>query len=323
MTSFLDGALDTLVVPGFSRIGYALRSRSFVSLDSFSLVGKTVVLTGHTSGIGFAAASQMRRMGADLVVVGRDATRSADAARRILDVGGVGSVEVMVADVGDLAQVAHLGEAIASRFPRIDVLVHNAGALLKQRSRTTAGLDTTLAVHVYGPFLLTRLLLGPLAAAGGRVVTVSSGGMYAVGLPDFARGHDLELPDAKYDGSRQYAIAKRAQVTLNELWAERHAGTGISFHAMHPGWADTPGVASSIPLFRTVTRPILRSPEQGADTVSWLAAEATDVVGSGGFWCDRSRRPIHRLGSTRRSDTAAARAELWERVENAALGSNP
>jgi NAD(P)-dependent dehydrogenase (short-subunit alcohol dehydrogenase family) len=321
VASFLDSAMDALVVPGFSRVGYAIRSRSFESLDRMSLVGKTVVVTGHTSGLGYAAACQLRSMGADLVVVGRHRARSEEAAERIKKTNGVGTLEVSVADMGELGEVRELATWLGATHPRIDVVVHNAGALLKERTRTSVGHDTTLAVHVYGPFLLTHSLLASLAAANGRVITVSSGGMYATGLPDFDRGHGLELPDAKYDGTRQYAVAKRAQVTLNEMWASNAAARGVAFHAMHPGWADTPGVATSIPVFRAVTRPILRNAAQGADTISWLAGTEPSAIGSGGFWCDRAQRPIHRLGSTRRRDTPEARHRLWKLVNEAALGS--
>jgi len=321
MASFLDGAMDALVVPGFSRIGYALRCRTFDSLGEGSLAGRTVVLTGHTSGIGFAAAERLRSMGADLILVGRDVTRTNESARRVEEVKGRGAVMSLVADMGDLDQVEHLAEAIAARVDRVDVIVHNAGALLKIRERSPQGHDLTVAVHVLGPFLLTHRLLAPLTSSHGRVITVASGGMYAVGLPAFAKGHGLELPDAKYDGTRQYALAKRAQVTLNEMWATRTVDRGIGFHAMHPGWADTPGVASSIPVFRALTKPILRTPAQGADTIAWLAAADADKLGSGGFWCDRERRPIHRLSSTRRTDGEASRQQLWEWVERAALGS--
>ncbi|MBM3729947.1 MAG: SDR family NAD(P)-dependent oxidoreductase [Actinobacteria bacterium] len=322
MASFLDRAMDTLVVPGFSRVGYAVRSRSFTPLSEMSLEGKTVVVTGHTSGLGLAAAKQLRATGADLVLVGRDATRSTSAGEVVGREPGSGSVEVMVADMGDLQAVAKLASTITATHSRVDVVVHNAGALLKVRERTAAAHDMTLAVHVFGPFLLTHMLLPLLAASNGRVVTVASGGMYAVPLPDFSRGHSLELPDDKFDGTRQYAIAKRAQVTLNEIWASEPSAHGVSFHAMHPGWADTPGVASSIPVFRAVTRPILRNAAQGADTISWLAGVEASTLGSGGFWCDRERRAIHRLASTRRADTAASRRALWDQVRAAALGSS-
>jgi NAD(P)-dependent dehydrogenase (short-subunit alcohol dehydrogenase family) len=165
---------------------------------------------------------------------------------------------------------------------------------------------------VVGPFLLTHLLLERLeASAPARVITVSSGGMYAVGLTV----DRLEMDAASYDGSRQYALAKRAQVTLNELWSERVDRTSVVFHAMHPGWADTPGVRASLPTFRTVVGPLLRDPEGGADTIVWLAADDDEPLAcTGGFWLDRRQRPIHRLSATRRSDTAERRQQLWRWV---------
>ena len=114
---------------------------------------------------------------------------------------------------------------------------------------------------------------------------------------------------------QQYARAKRAQVTLNELWADRLPDRSMVFHAMHPGWADTPGVAASLPTFRRVMGPLLRDPDQGADTLAWLAADDGEPLATTGtFWLDRRVRPIHRLPSTKRSDTPERRAELWDWV---------
>jgi hypothetical protein len=118
-----------------------------------------------------------------------------------------------------------------------------------------------------------------------------------------------------YRGSEQYARAKRAQVTLNELWADRYPDRSVVFHAMHPGWADTPGLAASLPRFRRVMRPLLRDDEQGADTLVWLVADDGEPLArSGAFWLDRRVRPIHRLPSTARSDTPSRRQALWDRV---------
>jgi NAD(P)-dependent dehydrogenase (short-subunit alcohol dehydrogenase family) len=109
-----------------------------------------------------------------------------------------------------------------------------------------------------------------------------------------------------------YARAKRAQVTLAELWAERLAPAGVAVHAMHPGWADTPGVERSLPTFRKVLGPLLRTAAEGADTLVWLAVDPAAVAGpSGRFWLDRRPRPVHRLAATRRADTPAERARLW------------
>ena len=94
----------------------------------------------------------------------------------------------------------------------------------------------------------------------------------------------LQLPASRYRGVTAYARAKRAQVALSGEWARRLAGTGVAFHAMHPGWVDTPGVAAALPGFHHVTRPILLSPSQGADTIVWLAtapARSWAAAGSG------------------------------------------
>jgi NAD(P)-dependent dehydrogenase (short-subunit alcohol dehydrogenase family) len=197
---------------------------------------------------------------------------------------------------------------------RIDVLVHNAGALTADRRTSPQGIEQTVASQVVGPFLLTHLLLPALrAAAPGRVITVSSGGMYASPL----RVDDMQM-GADYRGAEQYARAKRAQVTLNEMWAQRVPTAEIVFHAMHPGWADTPGVEASLPTFRKVVGPLLRTPEQGADTIVWLGASPEATRSSGGFWLDRQRRSIHKVPTTRRSDTVGRREALWRWVAEAA-----
>ena len=106
---------------------------------------------------------------------------------------------------------------------------------------------------------------------------------------------------------------KRAQVVLSEQWAEALRGEGIAVHAMHPGWADTPGVRRWLPTFRLATRPLLRTPEQGADTIVWLAAAEEPGRSSGRFWHDRRQRPLHYLGRTKEGE--ADRRALWEACE--------
>jgi NAD(P)-dependent dehydrogenase (short-subunit alcohol dehydrogenase family) len=161
---------------------------------------------------------------------------------------------------------------------------------------------------VAAPFLMTTMLLDPLkAAAPGRVITMSSGGMYTSGLTVAG----LQMDESSYNGPKQYARAKRAQVVLNEMWATRVPTEEVVFHAMHPGWADTPGVDAGIPGFGKLMGPLLRSPEQGADTMVWLAADESLEQQSGLFWHDRAARSTHKFKSTRRSDTPARREALW------------
>lgn len=306
---FIDSTLDSLVVPGFSRIGYAVRSTQFVPLSQYSLAGKTVVITGPTSGLGQAAAYQLASMGADIVLVGRSAEKLTiinDALNTNFPSGKFVSV---VADMGVLASVKEAAQKICEIAPSIHALVNNAGALLNERAVSPEGHEVTVASHVLGPHLLTTLLLPTLTASGGRVITVSSGGMYGAVIPDIAKGQSPEMSVEAYGGSKQYAIAKRLQVTLNEIWPTRC--TGVTFATMHPGWADTPGVQESLPAFRTATKPLLRTPAQGADTISWLVADDAVLANSGKFWSDRAVRPIHKLTRTRRSDTPEVRDALW------------
>ena len=314
MNTFLSNALDAAVVPGFSKIGYAIRKRlgNWQPISSFDLRGKTVVITGPTSGLGEQVARQLAPTGANLVLVARNEEKCA----RVIDVIAplcTGNTPVFVrAEMGDLESVRSACAAIQQQFTRVDVLIHNAGALLNTRQVSPQGIEQTIASHVVGPFLMTTLLL-PLLN-GGRVVTVSSGGMYTSALPVFDNGETLEMPAHKYGGSKQYAIAKRAQVTLTEMWAAREPRT--EFVSMHPGWADTPGVQESIPGFRRVTAPILRSASEGADTIAWLAAVSPLPKASGTFWSDREVRPTHKTPQSKKIDTESNRQALWQYVEN-------
>ena len=313
MNTFLSNALDAAVVPGFSKIGYAIRKRlgNWQPISGFDLRGKTVVITGPTSGLGKEVARQLAPTGANLVLVARNEEKCARVIDEITPLC-TGSKPVFVrAEMGDLESVRSACAAIHQQFSHIDVLIHNAGALLNSRQVSPQGIEQTIASHVVGPFLMTTLLLSLMD--GGRVVTVSSGGMYSSGLPAFNNGETLEMPVHKYGGSKQYAIAKRAQVTLTEMWATREPQT--EFVSMHPGWADTPGVQESIPGFRRVTAPILRTASEGADTIAWLAAVNPLPGASGTFWSDREIRPTHKTPQSRKLDTEVNRQSLWQQVE--------
>jgi NAD(P)-dependent dehydrogenase (short-subunit alcohol dehydrogenase family) len=314
VNTFLSNALDAAVVPGFSKIGYAIRKRlgNWQPISSFDLRGKTVVITGPTSGLGEQVARQLAPTGANLVLVARNEQKCARVIDEIASLC-TGDKPIFVrAEMGDLESVRSACTAIQQQFTHIDVLIHNAGALLNTREISPQGIEQTVASHVVGPFLMTTLLL-PLLN-GGRVVTVSSGGMYTSALPVFNSGETLEMPAHKYGGSKQYAIAKRAQVTLTEMWAAREPRT--EFVSMHPGWADTPGVQESIPGFRRVTAPILRSASEGADTIAWLAVVSPLPKASGTFWSDREVRPTHKTPQSKKIDTESNRQALWQYVEN-------
>ena len=311
MSNFLSSLLDTAIVPGFSRIGFLVRSRvnHWDQVSSYDLTGKVVVITGPTSGLGKECVRILALTGAQLVLVARNKEKCEDVISSIRNICTGPEPVCVVAEMGDLLSVGNAAREIATGFPQVFALVHNAGALLNSREVSPQGIEQTISSHVLGPHLLTTVLLPNLIATQGRVVTVSSGGMYSAELPNIDGKRTLEMRTDIYNGSKQYAIAKRAQVALNEIWATK--ARSVHFDSMHPGWADTPGVQESIPAFQRITKPILRSPEQGADTIAWLAAVQPIPGPSGSFWSDREVRSIHKLPMTRRSDTAEARTNLW------------
>ena len=311
MSDFFSSLLDTAIVPGFSRIGFLARSRinHWDQVSSYDLSGKVVVITGPTSGLGKECVRILAPTGAQLVLVARNKEKCQDVISSIRNICTGPEPMCVVAEMGDLPSVGRAAREIATHFAQVFAIVHNAGALLNSREVSPQGIEQTVASHVLGPHLLTTVLLPNLIATQGRVVTVSSGGMYSAELPNIDGKRTLEMRPDIYNGSKQYAIAKRAQVTLNEIWATKERA--VHFDSMHPGWADTPGVQESIPAFRRITKPILRSAQQGADTIAWLAAVQPIPGPSGAFWSDREVRSIHKLPMTRRSDTAQARTNLW------------
>jgi dehydrogenase/reductase SDR family protein 12 len=234
----------------------------------------------------------------------RDTAKGERARAEVLAAVPGADLRVRRCDVSDLADVR---EFAAAHTGGVDVLVHNAGVLPAQRSETADGHEVALATAVLGPHLLTDLLSPALKASpDGRVVFVSSGGMYSQPL----RVDDPEYREGEFAGAKAYARVKRMQVVLAELWAGELGPDGVAVHSMHPGWADTPGVSTSLPTFHRLTRPLLRTPEQGADTIVWLAAAAEAGRENGKFWHDRRVRPTHYLPWQRESEVD--RRALWE-----------
>lgn len=309
--ALIDDLAEALVVPSFTRIGFRLRRRLFdwPDAESFPMSGRTVVLTGPTSGLGREAAGSFARMGARLVLVGRDAGRLDRTRAELLDEVPALEVTTIVADMGSLPSVRAAAAEILDREPRLDVIVDNAGAIFATRETTPEGFERTFATMVLGPFVLVaRLLPRLLESPDARLIGVTSGGMYTQALPL----DDLAFEQGVYGGPRAYARAKRAQVALIREWARRLHGRGIAANAMHPGWANTPGLSASLPGFAELIGGQLRTAAEGVDTILWLAAapEAGEVTGR--LFLDRRVRPFDRIPSTRLS--AADRRELWERV---------
>jgi dehydrogenase/reductase SDR family protein 12 len=317
LAGLVDAALEASVVGGFSRVGPEVRGRIEHWSDPPSLAGRVCLVTGASRGLGLATSIQMARLGASLRLLVRDAQRGEDARRRIVAVTGNDDVRCELVDMSLRRSVRAYADRLLSSDDPVHVLVHSASVLPPQRRATSEALELTFATNVLGPHLLTRLLRERLAAsAPARVIFVSSGWMYTQRLDV----DDLQSRDGPFDGRAAYARSKRAEVVLAERWAEELAGTGVVAHAMHPGWADSSGVRCSIPAYRRVLRPLLRTPEQGADTIVWLAAAELPGRSTGRFWCDRHERSTHRLARTR--ETAVDRDRLWHALEALAAGAS-
>ncbi len=308
----VDAVLETSVVGSFTKVGYEARRRMYdwPDLASFDMSGKTVVITGGNSGLGLVTAKALVRTGASVRIVARNAERGAAAVEELDAIGGA-TAGLYVADLSSLGDVRRLASEIRERESRLDVLVHNAGALLAERKESVDGHEMTFATMVLGPFLLTSELLPLLRATpgGARVLWIASGGMYTQSLDVDA----LEMDADDYSGTTAYARAKRAQVVLAEEWGKRLRDDRIAVHAMHPGWADTPGLETGLPGFRTLLGPILRSPEEGADTIVWLAAAEEPGRVTGKFWLDRAPRSTTKLVPS--GATAEERDALWSLCE--------
>ena len=305
----LDWVMDKSLVLGYTKIGPAVR-RAWWPHDAVpgALVGRHVLVTGASGGLGLATARGLARLGAAVHLTGRDATRLDDARAQLLGEQPLAEVTTHVADVSNLAETAEFARQFSAEVPRLHAVVHNLGVMPPKRTTTAEGHELTLATHVLGPHVLTYGLREALA--GGRVVVVTSGGAYGQRLdvddPEFATGD--------YSGVTAYARTKRMQLVLTELWARDLAADDIRVHSMHPGWADTPGVTDSLPRFAAVTGPLLRDADSGADTAVWLTATA-DAIGTGGFWHDRRRRSTHYAPVG--VETPQQVAQFWDFVRDA------
>ncbi|NND01516.1 MAG: SDR family NAD(P)-dependent oxidoreductase [Acidimicrobiia bacterium] len=301
---------------GFTKLGYALRARTWAPLPKMD--GRTVILTGGTSGLGRAAAEQLAALGAQVVLVGRNENKAKHAVAEIADATGNDLISYELADLSLVNEVNELADRLLASHRDIHVVVNNAGALFNERQETSEGIEISLATNVLSGFVLTNRLLARLKeSAPARIVNVSSGGMYTQGV---SLGN-LQWTRGEYDGTRAYARTKRMQVILTEMWSDMLEGTGVTANAMHPGWADTPGLEGTLPGFHRFISPILRTPSQGADTIAWLAASHEVTWQSGGFYLDREPHVTNVFPGTDLS--AAKRQELWDTLSDIAAQAAP
>jgi retinol dehydrogenase-14 len=251
--------------------------------------GKTVLITGATSGIGLQASLALARRGARVVMVGRDRARTESAVAQV--VAGSGSKEVshLLSDLSSLSAVRELAAAARARCPRLEGLVNNAGGVNKSRRVTADGIEATFAVNHLAPFLLTNLLSDRIIeSAPARIVTVASVG-HRRGTLDF---DDLGY-ERGYSIMRAYTRSKLANVLFAAEFARRLAGTGVTSNSMHPGTVDT-NIWSGAPfwvkpIIQVLVRPFFISAEKGASYVVDLVTRA-DLADVSGKYFEEGKR---------------------------------
>jgi NAD(P)-dependent dehydrogenase (short-subunit alcohol dehydrogenase family) len=247
---------------------------------------KVTLITGGTSGIGKAAAMALAAMGAEVVVTGRNKERGEAAVAEIRHASASEKVTLMLADLAVQAEVHRLANDFRERHNRLDVLVNNAGLIQSRRTETPDGIELTLAVNHLAPFVLTNLLLDLLKkSAPSRIITVSS---------EARRGAKIDFDDLqserRYRAFPVYGMTKKANILFTYELAERLEGTGVVANCLHPGGVNTnfgnnnrgPGIL----LFRAF-KPFMRTPEQGADTLIYLASSPEAGEMNGKYLMDR------------------------------------
>ena len=292
----------------FTRAGYRTGRRTWAPMST-DMAEKHVVLTGASAGLGFETAVALLEAGATLTLVIRDPNKVASMQAALQERSGRQADRVELADLSLLSQVNALSERLLSANRPIDVLINNAGALFNDYCQTSEGIETSAALLLLSPWRLTEAV-HPLLAhhdTPARVINVVSGGMYTQKL----QCESLVMSEDDYRGSVAYARAKRALTVLTELWSAQWRDDRIVVNAMHPGWADTPGVQGALPGFRRLTQRVLRSSQEGADTIVWLArAREADTI-SGQLFLDREPRTTHLRQRTLESVEERAALQPW------------
>jgi NAD(P)-dependent dehydrogenase (short-subunit alcohol dehydrogenase family) len=267
--------------------------------------GKVVVITGATSGIGQVAAERLARKGARLVLVARDPSRGATSLARLRRIAPGQPHRIYYADLSRLAEMKRVGAEVAAAEPRIDVLINNAGALFARRRTTEDGLERTFATNHMAYFVLTAALRDRLrAGAPARIVSTAS---------DAHRGGRLDFADLQsargYNGVKAYSTSKLCNVLFTCELARRLAGTGITANCLHPGFVATrfgDGSGGWLAYGLRFAKLVAISPEEGAETIEYLAASPAVAEVTGGYFhkC-RPSRP------TAAAEDDAAAARLW------------
>lgn len=274
---------------------------------SDSMQGKVVFITGATNGIGKVTALELAKKGATVVIVGRDAEKTETTVQEIRSASHNDKVEYLLADLSSISEVRRLAEEFKQKYPRLDVLINNAGMYFATREETVDGYERTFALNHLAYFLLTNLLLEVLkSSAPSRIINVSSAA-HRTAVLDF---NDLQSKNYGMAGFRAYGLSKLANIMFTYKLARMLKGSGVTVNALHPGGVNT-GFGKNngglMKLAMNIFGSFSLTPEQGAETSIYLASspQVEGVSGEYFYQC----KPIR---STEISYDEAAQDKLWE-----------
>lgn len=297
----LNKLLDATVFYSFDKSGFLRHQKDFKKEAWRPGKNLRALITGASSGLGLATARELLKRGVTVHLCFRDEEKGKQTLEELEREFPTAKIEYSIFEL-----------SYPYQFPsfqnRFDIVVHNAGGMPLKKKEATENYEHIFSSQVIGPYILTRQLIEQnLLSPHARIIFVSSGGMYLKSL----NLSDLNFQKSTYNPYGAYANAKRAQIDLAELFEEHFSGC-YHFSAMHPGWADTPGVRSSLPDFWAFMNKRLRTPEQGADTIAWLAMTAANIP-SGRFWFDRKEASSAWVPFTRTSPSE--KEALWDLCE--------
>ncbi|XP_059369847.1 dehydrogenase/reductase SDR family member 12-like [Carassius carassius] len=274
----------------FTKGAFLSASKNFVEKDlETSVAGRSFMITGANSGIGKATAMAIAKKGGTIHMVCRNKDKAEEARAEIVKESGNKEIFVHILDLTETKKVWEFAESFKKKYKTLNVLINNAGCMMAKREVNDEGLEKSFVSNSLAVYILIKSLIPLLEKSPEpRVITVSSGGMLLQKL----RTGNLQSQRGRYDGTMVYAQNKRQQMVMTEQFAKAHPN--IHFSVMHPGWVDTPIIANAMPDFHSSMKERLRTPEQGADTVVWLAlSEAAVKNPSGRFFHDRQMVSAH------------------------------
>ena len=247
-------------------------------MDIWSIQGKTVLITGATSGIGLAAAKELSEMGAKLILTTRDLEKGKEAAKEIYDFSGNKRIEIMECNLASLQSIKHFTDKYKAFHDRLDVLINNAGLWEPKFVKTKDGFESNFAVNYLAPFLLTQLLLDVLVkSAPARIINTASEAHKGI----YLNSDDLEMKKGTFSGYKAYGQSKLALLVYARKLADDLREKDVTVNSFHPGIVRTNIFSRLGGVKRFVIKRFMISPRQGAKTLVYLATspEVSSMTG--------------------------------------------